>query len=111
MSIYFNPSNESFTSDKISKIYIDKTGLLEYLNGILGTNSRCIALSHARHFGKSHAAEKVAEIIELAHETYTSVLNYNDEACCSRQKNIGMPERILVSDERGTFDNHTKVCL
>ena len=24
-------------------------------------------------------ADKVAEIIELAHETYTSVLNYNDE--------------------------------
>ena len=56
MGVYFNPSNESFTSDKNSKIYVDKTGLLEYLNGILGTNSRCIALSHARRFGKSHAA-------------------------------------------------------
>ena len=56
MGIYFNPSNGSFTSDKNSKIYVDKTGLLEYLNGVLGTNSRCIALSHARRFGKSHAA-------------------------------------------------------
>ena len=56
MGVYFNPSNESFTIDKNSKIYVDKTGLLEYLNGILGTNSRCIALSHARRFGKSHAA-------------------------------------------------------
>ena len=56
MGVYFNPSNESFTSDKNSKIYVDKTGLLEYLNGILGTNSRCVALSHARRFGKSHAA-------------------------------------------------------
>ena len=56
MGVYFNPSNESFTSDKNSKIYVDKTGLLEYLNGILRTNGRCIALSHARRFGKSHAA-------------------------------------------------------
>ena len=56
MGIYFNPSNGSFTSDKNSKIYVDKTGLLEYLNGVLGTNNRCIALSHARRFGKSHAA-------------------------------------------------------
>ena len=56
MGVYFNPSNESFTSDKNSKIYVDKTGLLEYLNDILGTNSRCIAVSHARRFGKSHAA-------------------------------------------------------
>ncbi|MGN0438362.1 MAG: AAA family ATPase [Lachnospiraceae bacterium] len=56
MGVYFNPNNESFTSDKNSKIYIDKTGLLEYLNGVLCTNGKCIALSHARRFGKSHAA-------------------------------------------------------
>ena len=56
MGIYFNPNNESFTCDKNSKIYVDKTGLLEYLNGVLGTNSKCIAVSHARRFGKSHAA-------------------------------------------------------
>ena len=56
MGIYFNPNNESFTCDKNSKIYIDKTGLLEYLNDLLGTNDKCIAVSHARRFGKSHAA-------------------------------------------------------
>lgn len=56
MGVYFNPNNESFTRDKNSKIYVDKTGLLEYLNGILGTNSNCLAVSHARRFGKSHAA-------------------------------------------------------
>ena len=55
MGVYFNPNNGNFTSDKNSKIYVDKTGLLEYLNGILGTNGKCIALSHARRFGKSHA--------------------------------------------------------
>ena len=56
MGVYFNPRNGSFTSDKDSKIYIDKTELLEYLNGLLGTSRKCIALSHARRFGKSHAA-------------------------------------------------------
>ena len=56
MGVYFNPNNESFTGDKKSKIYIDKTELLEYLNEILGTSSRYLAVSHARRFGKSHAA-------------------------------------------------------
>ena len=56
MGIYFNPSNESFTCDKNSEIYIDKTGLLEYLNHVICTNGKCIAVSHARRFGKSHAA-------------------------------------------------------
>ena len=56
MGVYFNPSNESFTKDRNYKIYIDKTGLLEYLNEVLGTPRNCIAVSHARRFGKSHAA-------------------------------------------------------
>ena len=56
MGIYFNPSNESFTKDRNYKIYIDKTGLLEYLNELIGTPKNCIAVSHARRFGKSHAA-------------------------------------------------------
>ena len=56
MGVYFNPSNESFAKDRNYKIYIDKTGLLEYLNESIGTPKNCIALSHARRFGKSHAA-------------------------------------------------------
>ena len=43
---------------------------------IAKTISRCDELLMATIDGE---AEKVAEIIELAHETYTSVLNYNDE--------------------------------
>ena len=35
---------------------MDKTGLIEYLNQRLSTEENCIALSHARRFGKSHAA-------------------------------------------------------
>ena len=56
MGVYFNPGNVSFTKDRNYKIYIDKTGLLEYLNESVGTPKNCIALSHARRFGKSHAA-------------------------------------------------------
>lgn len=56
MGIYFNPDNGSFTKDKNYKIYIDKTGLLNYLNEQLETPKNCIAVSHARRFGKSHAA-------------------------------------------------------
>ena len=56
MGVYFNPSNESFTQAKKSMIYIDKTGLIEQLNKRLSTEDKCIAVSHARRFGKSHAA-------------------------------------------------------
>ena len=39
-----------------SMIYVDKTELLEQLNLRLSTENKCIAVSHARRFGKSHAA-------------------------------------------------------
>ena len=56
MGVYFNPNNESFTQARNSRIYVDKTGLLEQLNKRLSTEDKCIAVSHARRFGKSHAA-------------------------------------------------------
>ena len=56
MGTYFNPDNESFQRDVNSRIYVDKTGLLEELNQVLCSSENCIALSHARRFGKSQAA-------------------------------------------------------
>ena len=56
MGLYFNPSNASFTRARNSMIYVDKTNLLECLNKKIYTEDNCIALSHARRFGKSHAA-------------------------------------------------------
>ena len=56
MGVYFNPNNESFTQARNSMIYVDKTRLLEQLNRRLSTEDKCIAVSHARRFGKSHAA-------------------------------------------------------
>ena len=56
MGTYFNPQNGSFKQAVRSKIYVDKTMLISELNEINGTESKCIALSHARRFGKSQAA-------------------------------------------------------
>lgn len=56
MGTYFNPGNESMKRAVNSRIYIDKTGLLKLTNQILFTEENCIAVSHARRFGKSQAA-------------------------------------------------------
>ena len=69
MGIYFNPNNESFTKDKKSEIYIDKTGLLEFLNKKLGTNNNCISVSHARRFGESHAAGMIDAYYSLGSDS------------------------------------------
>lgn len=69
MGRYFNPTNESFTKDSRSRIYIDKTGLLEKLNVLIGTSENCIAVSHARRFGKSQAAGMIDAYYSLGSDS------------------------------------------
>ena len=69
MGIYFNPGNGSFTEDKNSQIYVDKTELLKFLNKKLKTNGKCIAVSHARRFGKSHAAGMIDAYYSLGSDS------------------------------------------
>ena len=59
MGTYFNPSNQGFNQAVNSRIYIDKSGLLNILNSKLLIERNCISVSHARRFGKSQAAEMI----------------------------------------------------
>lgn len=60
MGIYLNPGNERFARVLRSKIYVDKTGMLEYLNSVLDTEQSCICVSRPRRFGKSITADMLA---------------------------------------------------
>ena len=56
MGLYFNTGVEKFNSALRSKIYIDKTGLLEYTNSVINSEARYLCISRPRRFGKSIAA-------------------------------------------------------
>lgn len=55
MGRYLNPSNTGFRKALRSPIYVDKTGMIEKLNQIIGTNEPMICVSRPRRFGKSMA--------------------------------------------------------
>lgn len=71
MGIYVNPDNAGFKRAIRSEIYVDKTGLLEYTNGVIGTEQCCMCVSRARRFGKSMAAGMLAA--------------YYDKSCDSKE--------------------------
>lgn len=56
MGIYLNPGNAGFTRALRSKIYVDKTGMIEYTNDVLGSEQGYLCVSRPRRFGKSMAA-------------------------------------------------------
>jgi hypothetical protein len=51
-----NPGRDNFERAIRSEIYVDKTGLLEYTNSVLGTEQGFMCVSRPRRFGKSMAA-------------------------------------------------------
>ena len=60
MGRFVNPDNRAFQVALNSKIYVDKTGILEYTNSVLDTNQALICNSRPRRFGKSMTADMLA---------------------------------------------------
>ncbi|MCD8098144.1 MAG: ATP-binding protein [Lachnospiraceae bacterium] len=86
MGIYINPGNEGFriiTND----IYVDKTGLIDYVNSTIDTPRRLTCFSRPRRFGKSFAAKMLSA--------------YYDKSCDSRALFEGLEIAGKASFEKG----------
>ncbi|RKI40813.1 AAA family ATPase [bacterium D16-51] len=59
MGIYLNPGNTGFARVLNSQIYVDKTGILGYLNSVIDTEQCYVCVSRPRRFGKSITAEMI----------------------------------------------------
>ena len=103
MGVYFNPNNGSFTKDRNYKIYIDKTGLLEYLNEQLETPKNCIAVSHARRFGKSHAAGMIDAYYSLGCDS-TKLFENTQIAKCADFKKYRNKYNVIHLDISSFWD-------
>ncbi len=53
MGLYVNPNNDGFKKALNSKIYVDKSGMIEITNNLLDTEQNCMCISRPRRFGKS----------------------------------------------------------
>lgn len=60
MGLFLNPGNDAFKSSVNSRIYVDKTDLISFTNGILDTEEKYICVSRPRRFGKSMAADMLS---------------------------------------------------
>ena len=70
MGIFLNGGNMGFRSALNSKIYVDKTDMMQLLCERINTEQKCICMSRPRRFGKSVAACMIAA--------------YFDKSCDSR---------------------------
>ena len=60
MGIYLNPPADAFEAILREKIYVDKSGLIAYINSVLNSSRMLTCFSRPRRFGKSYAAKMLA---------------------------------------------------
>ncbi len=59
MGRFLNPGNGGFQRIIGSEVYVDKTGILGFLNRWIDTDARFVCVSRARRFGKTVAARTI----------------------------------------------------
>lgn len=60
MGIYLNPGAKKLQKALNSEIYIDKSGIISYLNKVVDTEQCFVCVSRPRRFGKSMAANLIS---------------------------------------------------
>lgn len=127
MGMFVNPNAAAFQCAVNSEVYIDKTGLLEYTNKVLGTNARFICNSRPRRFGKSVTVdmltayyskgcdtEKMFSGLEISrcpdfyeHLNKYDFIHFDVQWCCisagSSENLISYITNIVVSELRETY--------
>ena len=60
MGVFLNPGDAMLRQGRNSKIYVDKSALIAYLNSVLNSEQKYVCVSRPRRFGKSMAANMVS---------------------------------------------------
>ena len=77
MGRFVNPDNSAFQTALNSKIYIDKTELLEYINSVIDTTEKYICNSRPRRFGKSITADMLTAYYSKGCDSKEMFINLN----------------------------------
>lgn len=59
MGTYLNPGKADFEEAVNSKIFVDKTDMIMYLNSVVKTKQKYVSVSRPRRFGKTMAADMI----------------------------------------------------
>ena len=96
MGRFVNPDNSAFQAALNSKIYIDKTGLLEYTNSVLGSTDAYICNSRPRRFGKSYTANMLAAYYSKGCDSEQMFSGLNIGECADFKKHLNKYDVIHI---------------
>ena len=59
MGTYLNSGKEAYEEAVRSEIFVDKSGMILYLNSLVNTKQKYVLVSRPRRFGKTMAADMI----------------------------------------------------
>ena len=96
MGRFLNPNNSAFQIALNSKIYVDKTGLLEITNQSINTDTAFICNSRPRRFGKSITANMLTAYYSKGCDSEEMFSNLKISASNSFKKHLNQYDVIHV---------------
>jgi len=97
MGSYLNPGNKGFLDSLQSKIYVDKTLLIEKINELINTQQRFICVSRPRRFGKSMAADMLSAYYNCGEDSLELFSNLKIASSESYKKHLNRYDVIKVN--------------
>ena len=95
MGTYLNPGNSGFT--RVMKLkYIDKTGLIEVINGTIDTGMNLTCISRPRRFGKSYAAQMLCAYFDRTVDSHALFQNWKISKTEDYEKHLNHYDVIYV---------------
>ena len=101
-----NPDNIGFCESINSEIYVDKSGLIEKTNALIGTQQKFVCISRPRRFGKSMAAAMLAAYYDRSEDAselfedlmIAKVESYREHLNKYNVIKVNMQEFLSISD-------------
>ena len=95
MGIYLNPGNEAFAGI-VNGDYIDKTGLIDIVNGTINTLNKLTCVSRPRRFGKSIAASMLVAYYDCSCDSHELFKDYEISKCISYEEHLNQYNVIAL---------------
>ena len=97
MGSYLNPGNGAFRESLRSKIYVDKTGLIEKTNEVICTEQKYVCVSLPRRFGKSMAANMLSAYYDCSVQSDSMFEHLSIRHSASYQEHLNQYDVIKVN--------------
>lgn len=97
MGMYLNPGNNLFKRALNSKIYVDKSKLISYINEVIDTEQEFVCVSRPRRFGKSMAANMLAAYYSYGCNSKELFDQLEIKKCHTYEENLNKYDTIFLN--------------